>query len=470
MRCNIICCLLLTSVCHLFAQDTTFIQWDPVQQMSFDSTFATVPEIVAIGDTVHLKWEISNAAPIVYYRRSTDGGTSWSNVINLDSTASTAIHPQLTAANHAAYLFWFRCEPCTGATQYNTYVRNSLNAGLIWNPERFVVTFFNNGVASKNALAMFANGRPLEVDSLMHSVDYGFTWNGRPKEIRPYDHFALLTSGVHLVQEVLLNELETVYSRSSDFGLTWSPAQLLSTNDGHSSDMPFIAGDGAGNLYAAWRDGKYGSIGNFGASIIIRRSTNGGLSWLPEQLLSTRPDGYLPRIALERNNIAISWVEDVGYDAIFTYSSNFGQSWTTPIALGSQVNNSSVALSNGKIHLVWSQQTGSNTGQVYYLRGRLITTGVEESNSTPDHYALQQNYPNPFNSSTAVAYQIPRRTQVRIILYDILGRELRRIVNTEQQPGKYTLQIELPDLPSGVYFYRMQAGAFIATRKLLLMR
>jgi hypothetical protein len=332
------------------------------------------------------------------------------------------------------------------------------------------VTFFNNGVASKNALAMFANGRPLEVDSLMHSVDYGFTWNGRPKEIRPYDHFALLTSGVHLVQEVLLNELETVYSRSSDFGLTWSPAQLLSTNDGHSSDMPFIAGDGAGNLYAAWRDGKYGSIGGFGASIIVRRSTDGGQTWLPEQLLTTVPDGLRPHISVDDNHVGITWDQDVGSNVMYRHSTDFGQTWSSALQVGPPANYSAVAVENNNIHIVYGQRLTGLVAQIMYLRGRIATTSVSEDNHKVSRYALDQNYPNPFNGSTVIVYRVPRRSHVLIVLYDILGREVRRVVDVEQQSGSYTLQIEFPDLPSGVYFYRMQAGAFIATRKLLLMR
>lgn len=465
-----IMCFLFASCLTLYAQDTTHIQWDPVRQMSFDSTFATVPEIVAIGDTVHLKWEISNATPVVYYRRSADGGSSWTNVINLDSTTSTAIHPQLTAANHAAYLFWFRCEPCTGATRYNTYLRNSLDAGSSWNPERFVVTEDNNGTASRESRVVFANARPLVIDSLMHSFDYGSAWRGTPKEIRPYDHFALLTSGVHLVQEMSTSEIETFYSHSSDFGVTWSQSQMLSTDDNYSSDEPFIAGDDTGNLYAAWRDGKYGSIGGFGASIIMRRSTDSGQTWLPEQLLTTVPDGLRPHISVHNNHVGITWDQDAGSDVMYRHSTDFGQTWSSPLRVGPPANYSDVAVANNAVHIVYGQRITGFVAQIMYLRGHIVTTGVLNENSLPAQYFLGQNYPNPFNGSTVIVYQVPRRTQVRIILYDILGREVRRVVSTVQQPGKYTLHIELPDLPSGMYFYRMQAGEFTETKKLLFIR
>jgi hypothetical protein len=341
---------------------------------------------------------------------------------------------------------------------------------VAWLPEAWVVTYAPNFPASLDSLVFLGNGRPLEIDSLMRSFDYGSSWSGVAIQFMPYDRFALLRSGVHLVQEIWTTVFETRYSYSSDAGVTWSQHRILSTDDGYSSDQPNIAGDSDGGLYTGWRDGKYGSIGGFGASIIIRRSTNGGLTWLPEQLLSIRPDGYFPRIAAKGNRVAVSWVEDVAYDAVFTFSSNSGQTWIPPITVGDIVNNSAVALTNAHVHLVWSQRTSVGVGHVFYLRGSVITTSVKDGQAAPARFVLLQNYPNPFNNSTTIGYRVPKPSTVQIVLYDVLGREVERLVDATVQPGEYSVQLDAPHLSSGVYLYTMRAGEYVATRKLVLIR
>lgn len=73
----------------------------------------------------------------------------------------------------------------------------------------------------------------------------------------------------------------------------------------------------------------------------------------------------------------------------------------------------------------------------------------------PDDYVLYQNYPNPFNSTTTINYNLPEAAFVNLVLYDILGREVKRLVNEEQQAGKYSVKFEAGDLSSGVYFYKI---------------
>ena len=85
-------------------------------------------------------------------------------------------------------------------------------------------------------------------------------------------------------------------------------------------------------------------------------------------------------------------------------------------------------------------------------------------------YQLSQNYPNPFNPSTEISYQLPVSSQVTLRIYDLLGREVAEIVNPVEGPGKYTVHWNASRLASGVYFYRLQAGDFVETKRLLLLR
>jgi hypothetical protein len=83
---------------------------------------------------------------------------------------------------------------------------------------------------------------------------------------------------------------------------------------------------------------------------------------------------------------------------------------------------------------------------------------------------LQQNFPNPFNPTTTIIYSIPKSCFVSIKVYDILGREVTTIVNENKLAGNYTVQFNAVKLTSGIYFYRMQAGDFVQTKKLILIK
>ncbi len=85
-------------------------------------------------------------------------------------------------------------------------------------------------------------------------------------------------------------------------------------------------------------------------------------------------------------------------------------------------------------------------------------------------YELEANYPNPFNPSTKITYQIPNTNFVTLKVLDVLGREVRTLVNEELKPGRYVATLDASGLASGVYFYRLQAGEFVSTKRLVLLR
>lgn len=88
----------------------------------------------------------------------------------------------------------------------------------------------------------------------------------------------------------------------------------------------------------------------------------------------------------------------------------------------------------------------------------------------PLHFGVSQNYPNPFNPKTKIKYQIPKSSFVNLKIFDIIGREVITLVNEEKQMGYFEIDFDGSNLPSGVYFYRLQAGAFKETKKLILMK
>ena len=111
-------------------------------------------------------------------------------------------------------------------------------------------------------------------------------------------------------------------------------------------------------------------------------------------------------------------------------------------------------------------------GDVYWLFLPASTTGVTEQkiSLSPETYALSQNYPNPFNPKTVISYQLSVVSSVKLNVYDVLGREVAVLVDERKAPGTYQVAFDGSVLSSGVYFYRLHAGTFMETKKLLLVR
>jgi len=100
----------------------------------------------------------------------------------------------------------------------------------------------------------------------------------------------------------------------------------------------------------------------------------------------------------------------------------------------------------------------------------VIITNVEDENELPTEFSLEQNYPNPFNPATRIKYSIPELSFVALKVYDILGSEVATLVNEEKPMGTYEITWFAESLPSGVYFYQLNAGVFINTKKMILLK
>ncbi|MCH7964551.1 MAG: lamin tail domain-containing protein [Bacteroidetes bacterium] len=95
---------------------------------------------------------------------------------------------------------------------------------------------------------------------------------------------------------------------------------------------------------------------------------------------------------------------------------------------------------------------------------------IEIDVDAPLEFELSQNFPNPFNPSTKINYQIPKLSLVTLKVYDVLGNEVATLVNEEKSAGNYEVEFNATTLPSGIYFYKLQAGSFVETKKMVLMK
>ena len=97
-------------------------------------------------------------------------------------------------------------------------------------------------------------------------------------------------------------------------------------------------------------------------------------------------------------------------------------------------------------------------------------TAMNDDWSSINSFSLSNNFPNPFNPLTKISYTIPKRSNVNIKVFNLLGSEVSELVNGEVEAGSYDIEFNAANLPSGVYFYRIHAGSFIDTKKMLLLK
>ena len=109
-----------------------------------------------------------------------------------------------------------------------------------------------------------------------------------------------------------------------------------------------------------------------------------------------------------------------------------------------------------------------NSGKIYKITGSPVTSITE--NLSPNKIELYQNYPNPFNPKTSIEYSVPSNEFVLLSIFDVLGREIIRLVEEQKSAGKHKVNFDAGDLSSGIYYYQLKIGGYSETKKLLLLK
>jgi photosystem II stability/assembly factor-like uncharacterized protein len=146
-------------------------------------------------------------------------------------------------------------------------------------------------------------------------------------------------------------------------------------------------------------------------------------------------------------------------------STNAGRNWTAVNAGLGTLDLSVLSVCGTNFY------AGTLGGEVWRRPVSELVSGVERlSNELPAHFVLEQNYPNPFNPSTSIHYQLPMDSHVSLVVYDILGQEVAVLVNERKRAGRYEVNFEATGLSSGVYLYRLNAGTYSETKKLVFLK
>jgi photosystem II stability/assembly factor-like uncharacterized protein len=190
-------------------------------------------------------------------------------------------------------------------------------------------------------------------------------------------------------------------------------------------------------------------------------STDAGVSWSRKQIVEY---GHVETPALAMNSSGGIFCGGCGVRGGVIMSTDDATTWSILNAGLADTCVYSLAISpSGHIY------AGTMSGTVF--RSVNPTTSIDDrSSKVPETFLLQQNYPNPFNPTTSILFELPVRAHVTLKVSDLLGREVATLINEPLEPGVKSIEFAPRNLSSGVYFYQVRAGAFVATKKMILMR
>ncbi len=270
------------------------------------------------------------------------------------------------------------------------------------------------------------------------STNGGTSWS---KITLPSRADGLLWSTVN--QNTLFSYAPNAFNKSTDAGSTWSPVNIPIDTTDYIWDAEASR---TGTIY-------------IGAYVVLKSTDNGTTFSKVYDWTASANNWFITNITIDPTNDQKLYAASSN---ILIGSSDGGATWlsATP-ALPSPPNFAAVSPS-GKVF-------ASTANGIYYAGVQL--TGVRiVSSRIPSKFELDQNYPNPFNPTTTINYAIPTRSHVTLSVFNTLGQKVIELVNGEKDAGSYSIAFKAAGLASGVYLYRIQAGSFVQTKKLVVVK
>jgi len=382
-------------------------------------------------------------------------------------------------------------QPTTGI---QTYTTNSLifhggnlfvtayGRGVYWSTDEGSSWYLRStGLTDSNVTALTSDGTILYVGTdtkgVLRTTDTGAHWvpanagMGNIRIMSLCSHHGVIFAGAYFGG----------LFRSTDRGSSWQLANGgLPYSDFRSlasSDSGVFAGTYPGDVIRSTDDGMtwkslsvpasdwVTSILLVGSTILastdgtpnVFRSTNMGTTWIDSDSGMSTPGVYAFAMTGQLIFAGTYWG--------FYMSSNGGASWLDAssglpdLTIYALAINSTHIFAGGYAKGVWRRPLSE-----------MIASVNEADRTLPTQFSLAQNYPNPFNPSTTIHIELPRESHVHLELFNVLGESVMQLLNEKRQAGVYDVPIKAGGLSSGVYFYRLTAGDFVQTKKMILMK
>lgn len=391
-------------------------------------------------------WIADGTADTAKIFRTTNGGLNW---VSIPTSGIT----------HEIYCLWLispdNCMVGEGVVSGNARIFRTTDAGLNWsvtaqtNPNQ---GYFNGICFPRINAATLMFGIAV-AERIYKTSDYGATWQ-------------MIQSGVNGVSNAQ-NSLMIIDRNFFGFGMNNGAARIRLTQDNGNSWVNLSVGIIGSNTCAiAYKEDKLFGVAATSTSLpYISRTTDGGTTW---NAVNVGPGPV--------GDCKIKWI--LGSNVVYLMGNNGkisrsldnGLTWDTMRTAGV----------TGLTHFDFIKATEnviygyavSSDGRVIKLADSvIILTGANKNNnSLPHNYSLSQNYPNPFNPTTVINYQLPHSNNVKLSVFDVLGREVAVLVNEKQEAGNHEVTFDGINYSSGIYFYKISAGSFTETKKMILTK
>ncbi len=405
-------------------------------------------ELVVAGGT--------SGSPKVY--KSTNSGVNWVNI------TGNLTGPELFCVWAVdANLIFAGDGGSNGGNGGNAKVWRTTDGGATW---MVILTtggshgFFNGIVFSRtNPLIGIAESDPPSLYGphyLAKTTDGGDSWNTQT---------TLSTNGAAITGSVVC-----VDNLFYGWGV-YPPARVVMTSDGGATWNQRNISGGYNTTGLAFNTDKLTGVGVSGGFLpSISRTSDGGVNWTPLNTGLPLTGYFNGRVKWVYGTNTCYLTSEEGPNGSVGRSTDGGLNWSLMNTVGVQgIMNIDLVFTNGEVFAY----AISDDGRVIKLSEPI---GVNPISSTiPSDYKLKQNYPNPFNPTTNIRFDIPayaksQTSNVRLIVYDILGKEITILVNEQMKAGTYEVDWNASANPSGVYYYKLTAGNYTESKKMILIK
>ena len=380
-------------------------------------------------------WVVGGIGPYpVIILKTTNGGSNWFN--------------QFDSINNVLYSVQFINSDTGWAVGggSSSLILKTINGGMNWfNPTSEIFDYLTSVIFLDHntgwAVVEYSNGR------IIKTTNGGENW--------VYQYYGYTLHKVFFIDNntgwaVGQEGFNGYIIRTTNSGLNWSNQTIYNSTNLYS--VYFI------NQFTGWAVGT-------GSSKIIK-STDGGISWLDQQYSGP---SFVPNSVYftDENNGWVAGGFEIHDFATIINTTNGGSNWV--VQYRSYPNNDSF---NSIFFL------NQNTGWVVGSKGKIMKTTnggslvniLETSHTVSEFYLLEQNYPNPFNPVTKLEFGIPDLGFVSLRVFDGLGKEVAVLVNENLSPGSYKTEFNGANYPSGIYYYKLEAGSYRDVKKMILLK
>ncbi|MCD6205150.1 MAG: VCBS repeat-containing protein [Candidatus Marinimicrobia bacterium] len=296
----------------------------------------------------------------------------------------------------------------------------------------------------------------------VRTTDKGATWTeieGIDYLGASYGYYTFGNGACNVGESIWCAGLTSAYDsgyvfRSYDAGVTWESFKMDTIVQKYARSIAFMDNDNG------MISDRYGAV---------LKSNDGGETWVKVNNPDTSSSSWVNGVVWIPGTNIIVGLDDIGA----YYTTDLGETWThieaPTVDMTGDYYLSGVFKSNDFGYIF------TDAGKVLRFEGQVVS-GIKPSDvKMADRYKLNQNYPNPFNPTTSISFEIPKADHVKLVIYDILGREVISLVDNNLQPGRYAFVWNGKDknglnVSTGIYLYQLKADGIVKTRKMTFMK